>query len=117
MKLAVARLCLDCEEVHDAQQCPVCASESFAFISRWVPVPEGRTRSGAGAARSEDAANGRRATTEAVSSNKGRLLTRSVVGVAAVGIAGWLWQWSKRQRAASPPMQEDHGDPSNAGHG
>src|SRR5262245_32500541 len=29
MQLRTARLCLDCEEVHEEQQCPVCASESF----------------------------------------------------------------------------------------
>lgn len=40
----MARLCLDCEEVHDAQQCPVCASEVFAYVSRWVPAPERRTK-------------------------------------------------------------------------
>jgi hypothetical protein len=38
MKLNVARLCVDCEEVHDAQRCPVCASESFAYLIRWVPA-------------------------------------------------------------------------------
>ncbi len=41
MQLRNARLCLDCEEVHDAAHCPVCASESFAFITRWVPSPSG----------------------------------------------------------------------------
>ena len=43
MQLRVARLCLDCEEVHDAQTCPVCASETFAFLKKWVPVGERRT--------------------------------------------------------------------------
>ena len=36
MQLRNARLCLDCEEVHDAQQCPACASEMYAPITRWV---------------------------------------------------------------------------------
>src|SRR3954471_2934752 len=40
MQLRVARLCLDCEEVHDQLTCPLCSSESFAYISRWVPAPE-----------------------------------------------------------------------------
>ena len=40
MQLQSARLCLDCDEVHDAQQCPLCASETFAFLTRWVPVPD-----------------------------------------------------------------------------
>ena len=44
MQLRTARLCLDCEEIYDAQHCPVCTSESFAFVSRWVPARERRTR-------------------------------------------------------------------------
>jgi hypothetical protein len=42
MQLRRARVCLDCEEVHDAQSCPVCASEAFAFLSNWVHVEERR---------------------------------------------------------------------------
>jgi hypothetical protein len=44
MQLRIARVCLDCEEVHDAAQCPACASESFAFLSRWVPSAERRSK-------------------------------------------------------------------------
>ena len=44
MQLRVARLCLDCEEIHSARTCPRCTSETFALISRWVPAPERRTR-------------------------------------------------------------------------
>lgn len=44
MQLRVARLCLDCEEIHAARTCPRCTSESFALISRWVPAPERRER-------------------------------------------------------------------------
>jgi hypothetical protein len=44
MQLNVARLCLDCEEIHDdAQRCPVCASETFAYLTRWVPRIDTRT--------------------------------------------------------------------------
>ena len=44
MQLRLARLCLDCEEVHDGpQQCPVCASETFAYLTRWVPPAERRS--------------------------------------------------------------------------
>lgn len=42
MQLRTARLCLDCEEVHDEYRCPVCASDEFTYISRWVPVPDNR---------------------------------------------------------------------------
>lgn len=44
MQLRVARLCLDCEEIHASRTCPRCTSETFALISRWVPVPERRAR-------------------------------------------------------------------------
>jgi hypothetical protein len=44
MQLRVARLCLNCEEVHDAQHCPLCASETYAFLKKWVPVDERRAR-------------------------------------------------------------------------
>ena len=42
MQLRNARLCLDCEELHEEPHCPVCASESFAFLARWIPVDERR---------------------------------------------------------------------------
>ena len=45
MQLRVARLCLDCDEIHDSQQCPVCASEAFVYLTRWVPAPERRIQS------------------------------------------------------------------------
>jgi hypothetical protein len=40
MQLRTARLCLDCDEVHDEYRCPVCASDQFTYLSRWVPAPE-----------------------------------------------------------------------------
>ena len=44
MQLRKARVCLDCEEVHDAQSCPMCASETFAYLTQWLPVEERRKR-------------------------------------------------------------------------
>ncbi len=44
MQLRKARLCIDCEELHDQWRCPVCASETFAFITRWMPAPERRKK-------------------------------------------------------------------------
>ena len=38
MRLHTARLCLDCEELHESPQCPVCASHAFSYVARWVPV-------------------------------------------------------------------------------
>lgn len=44
MQLRSARLCLDCEELHEEPQCPACASEAFAYLTRWIPVDERKTR-------------------------------------------------------------------------
>ena len=42
MQLRKARLCLDCEELHVDDSCPHCASESYAFLSNWLPSEERR---------------------------------------------------------------------------
>lgn len=42
MQLRVARLCLDCEELHVEDRCPVCASDQYAFLSSWLPSEERR---------------------------------------------------------------------------
>jgi hypothetical protein len=44
MQLRVARLCLDCEELHVDNACPACASEHYAFLSNWLPSEERRRR-------------------------------------------------------------------------
>jgi len=92
MQLHVARLCLDCEEVHEQQTCPVCSSESFVYISRWVPAPERRTRPRE--VPSHETANIYRElldrNTEAPTSR--RWLKRSVLGVAVVSMLGWAWR-------------------------
>ena len=38
MHLSVARLCLDCQEVHQDDRCPTCTSQAFGFITRWVKI-------------------------------------------------------------------------------
>ena len=38
MHLGMARLCLDCHEVHEYDRCPACTSEAFAFITRWIKL-------------------------------------------------------------------------------
>ncbi len=38
MHLSVARLCLDCQEIHEQDRCPICTSEAFGFMTRWVKV-------------------------------------------------------------------------------
>jgi hypothetical protein len=44
MQLRKARLCLDCEELHDLDACPICASEAYAFLTQWMPAPERRRK-------------------------------------------------------------------------
>ena len=44
MQLTTARLCLNCDEVHDAQACPVCVSETFVYLTRWVPRSQADVR-------------------------------------------------------------------------
>src|SRR5204863_6092877 len=56
MQLRVARLCLDCEELHTDTACPRCASESYAFLTKWLPSEERRRWRRPAAQRSEDGA-------------------------------------------------------------
>jgi hypothetical protein len=102
MQLWVARLCHDCDEVHADQQCPVCASETFTYIKRWVPAPERRKRP-----RPETSPEAEiyRQLTEprehARPLSAGTLLKRAVLGMTAVGVAGWLLERTKPHAAGT----------------
>ena len=107
MRLSEARLCLDCDEVHADARCPVCASESFAFIKRWVTTPEKRPRSASPPAGDEQAAE-TLATYRALLAGVGeprtgvsRLLRGGAVGLALLGAAGWIVQRNLRQTGSS----------------
>jgi predicted nucleic acid-binding Zn-ribbon protein len=92
MQLHVARLCMDCDEVHDSQTCPVCGSESFAYITRWIPAPERRRRPRP-AQPSDTAATYRELLSpEPQQSGMPRWLRRGAVGLAALTAFGWAWQ-------------------------
>ena len=105
MQLRVARLCLDCEEVHASQQCPVCASETFAFLSRWVAAPERRTTSRPAGAEQRPVAS-----QPAGGSRAARLLTQGMVGLTAVGLAGWFWRSLSGDEDARPEPRKRSGD-------
>ena len=93
MQLKIARVCLDCDEVHDAQHCPVCASEAFAYLTRWVPAPERRMRPRP--TTSPEADVYRELTAPDVSASKrGQLLKQSALGVMVFAAAGWIWRWN-----------------------
>jgi hypothetical protein len=83
MQLRTARLCLDCEEVHSDRQCPICASESFTYLTRWVPVSERRdARRPPATPPPVDFSN----------SSSLRWARRGAAGVALVALTQWLWR-------------------------
>jgi hypothetical protein len=97
MQLQIARLCLDCDEVHVAQHCPVCASEAFAYLTRWVPAPERRMQPRP--TTSDTAEIYRELTSPNLASpRRGRLLARNALGVTAIALAGWMWRWNKDRK-------------------
>jgi hypothetical protein len=111
MQLRNARLCLDCEEIHEEPHCPVCASESFAFIKRWVTAPERR-------ARQRPAAQADGADRETIATYKEllaasqdsesrlsawQLVRGGAVSLALLGAAGWVWRRNTTQRNESSP--------------
>ena len=79
MQLRVARLCLNCEELHDQQRCPGCTSESFAYISRWVTPPERRSAARAAV------------TPPPTSTSKRRMVGYGVLGIGLASLARWWW--------------------------
>lgn len=108
MRLQSARLCLDCDEVHDAQQCPHCASETFAFLTRWVPVPDRPERAdrpqkrvGTPETSSPEALGAYREMLrpDNKSGGKWRTIRRGAMGLALFGIAGWIWRQNNRSSA------------------
>jgi hypothetical protein len=81
MKIDVARLCLDCDEVHDSQKCPACASETFAYLRRWIPG-DGRPKT-----RTPQPLP---APPPSVLPSKGRLVGFGIAGLGVWGLARWL---------------------------
>lgn len=113
MQLRRARLCHDCEEVHDAQRCPVCASETFTYITRWVPAPERRARPRA--TTSPEAEVYRQLIEGDDSEPKtGRLFRQALIGVTTLGLAGWAWQRRQGQKDDRPADEETRKRPDGA---
>jgi hypothetical protein len=108
MQLRNARLCLDCEEVHDGQQCPSCASETFAFITRWVPAPERRGRPRPPEPSAPEELQAYRMMLEPERSPAGwKVLQRGAVGLALFGLAGWLWKTGSTDRTRKDTPYDD----------
>ncbi len=98
MQLRVARLCLDCEDVHASQQCPVCASETFAYLTRWVPAPERRSQPRPAAEQRERPPSP--SPSPSLASRK-KLVGYGMLGVGVVGLAEWFLRGRARIEAAA----------------
>jgi len=94
MQLRNARLCLNCEEIHAAAHCPVCTSESFAYVSRWIPPDERRhePRTAPGAAPAPAPTPAAR---PAQQPGTMRWVKRGATGMAVLAASRILWQLSK----------------------
>src|SRR3954453_7972559 len=92
MQLRVARLCLDCEEVHDQLTCPLCSSESFAYISRWVPAPERQANPRESSSPQTAEIYRQLLDPNAHKPGTNRWVTRGILGLGVAAIAGWAWR-------------------------
>jgi len=110
MHLRIARLCLDCEEVHDEQQCPRCASDQSTFLTRWVPLPEGRKRSRMPVEPSPELETYRQIV-RGEPPRRGRVLTRALVGLGAAGVAGLFFGATRARGGASSDDDSTSGKP------
>jgi len=106
MQLRVARLCLDCEEIHDQLACPICSSESFAYITRWIPEVEKAPRQRPTPAPSREVAETYREliTPTPPTSASRRWARRGAVALGAIGLASWAW------RQAAPTGNQNTSD-------
>ena len=111
MQLRVARLCLDCEEIHDQLSCPICSSESFAYITRWIPQVENaaRQRPTPTPPSREAAETYRELITPTPPASAGRRWAkRSAVVLGAIGLASWAWrQTAPNGGQATPEKRSD----------
>ena len=104
MQLRHARLCLNCEEVHAASHCPVCTSESFAYVSRWIP-PEERRQSSRAAGSGPQGSPAARAADR--SGRQLRWVKRGAAGVAVLALSRMAWQLSRPVEWSSSGVPED----------
>ena len=98
MQLRGTRLCLDCEELHREDRCPVCASDAFAYLTRWVKVEERREKR-RGVAPQRPAA-------PTPLPGLARWLTGGAAGLVLVATGRWLWKSTGSTQSSEPPSRE-----------
>jgi hypothetical protein len=98
VNLRSARLCLDCEEIHEDQHCPACASETFAFLTRWIPAPEGARKPSPPAATPETKVYRSLLVADATRPKASRLLRQGALGLTVISLARWAWRRHHRHR-------------------
>ena len=114
-----SRLCLDCEEVHDQQHCPICGSESFAFLTRWVtpsdtvaaaePSPRATRPPNPAERREQVDAYRQILNPTPAPANRGRLVARGALGLALLGVARMIWRAAPEPRpGTTPESQPNH---------
>jgi hypothetical protein len=107
MQLRGTRLCLDCEELHREDRCPVCASDAFAYLTRWVKVVERRAK------RREDTP--RPPAVPAPPPGLSRWVARGAAGLVLVATGRWLWNSARPMQWSEPELRETR-QPIRPGH-
>jgi len=108
MHLSEARVCLNCDEIHDQSKCPICASETFAFLTRWIQPGSPDPRRAAARVLERPEAKEKLETYrrlvvgDAVRPKAGRLLRRGALVFAAVSLARWGWRRTRSRRKGKP---------------
>ena len=107
MQLRNARLCLNCEEIHAAAHCPVCTSESFAYVSRWIPPDERRQEPRSAPNAPPAPIPAPRAARPAPQPGAMRWVRRGATGMAVLAASRMLWQLSKPVEWADANIPDD----------
>ena len=118
MHLGVARLCLDCHEVHEYDRCPACTSEAFAFVTRWIKldtaaVPRTSSQPAGDSAAAEKMATYRQILQPTPSRSRAGTWLRNGSLVIALGyVARWGWHLANQHaRVADDKPRKDPSTP------
>jgi hypothetical protein len=108
MHLSEARVCLNCDEIHSQSRCPICASENFALLTRWIQLGSPDQRGAAARVLERPAAKEKLETYrrlvvgDALRPKAGRLVRRGALALAVVSLARWGWRRARSRRKEKP---------------